>query len=787
MALKHDEQGFLIGEPIDLDHLKKLVSIERHVAAIHAAVVAKRNAAPKVSQSTVSPIAQAASARTYNRYASGKFVKSAAAKPVRSQSESAMTTSAIKSLAQDNGNKTIVASPVPQTQVASTAQANPVLQSDTQVQSASSVPLNAQNQTAKAVESQSRQVAKLTKSVEKALPKRGTNRQFLGGGEQQVERGLIARTGIAVLDRLSGVGIADGVENIDLSIQAAREIAKPIRSGLEIMGIGSGEKNQTSWLRKIFRTLNVFQKEETSYNKAAKKSLKAIEDKPVGVGGRSSSGGGFSFGEATSMGLGGWLMSKFGKASKVAEGVPGKLGLLGRMGKMGKGLLRRLPWIGALFAAGEATAGVLGNEDSDVSRLDKDKANGKSIGGAGGSLAGGVAGAIAGSVFGPIGTVVGGVVGSFLGDQAGQIIGDKFGEWVNVLRDADVAGYLKSSWDSVSSQFDEVAKWLQDSASTIGDFFGEQADIANNYVKANTGFDFLKASSEAVDKAKDVGSKALSFISDTANSASEMAGKGLDWASKNTTVGKAVSRASNLFSGGNIPSLTPEQAAALAAETRRTESGGNLSAENKYGYIGSYQFGADALSDVGYIDAQKWKDAKRRGIGQGRFLADNANWKIEGGKNAYLSSQQLQDEGFSKLQSRYFSAGIRSGALKEGDTPEKIAGYLKTAHLLGPGGANKYFKHGINGADANGTRASTYAAQGASAIASVEKTLPMASVPKAPTVPVVPPAPQNPTPLTSLEPPEFTVNMPSQDASQNVGDRMTAHLVSGGIGQRGPY
>jgi hypothetical protein len=178
---------------------------------------------------------------------------------------------------------------------------------------------------------------------------------------------------------------------------------------------------------------------------------------------------------------------------------------------------------------------------------------------------------------------------------------------------------------------------------------------------------------------------------------------------------------------GALPGMSAEQTKALAGDTAYTESRGNAKAENKYGYIGKYQFGADALSDQGLVDTDKLKSAKKASGdawykgGQTSFLNDDANWKNKGGKAGFLGDEKSQDDAYLKYTKKNVEAGYKSGALTASSSPEDIGAYAKAAHLKGVGGANKLFLHGEASTDANGTSTATYAAQARKAVAGAGK------------------------------------------------------------------
>ena len=176
--------------------------------------------------------------------------------------------------------------------------------------------------------------------------------------------------------------------------------------------------------------------------------------------------------------------------------------------------------------------------------------------------------------------------------------------------------------------------------------------------------------------------------------------------------------------GDTITGLTDAQTRAFAANTMKSESGGDQREVNDFGFSGQYQFGAEALAGEGLIDRKKMDAARHsmssaewwKGGGHKRFLADNSNWTIAGGQEAFLADKQLQDKAFISFTNKNIAAGIDSGAISKNSSPETIAAYAKAAHLKGAGGANKLFLKGEDSVDANGTSAKTFANEGAAAM-----------------------------------------------------------------------
>ncbi len=145
---------------------------------------------------------------------------------------------------------------------------------------------------------------------------------------------------------------------------------------------------------------------------------------------------------------------------------------------------------------------------------------------------------------------------------------------------------------------------------------------------------------------------------------------------------------------------------------RNKESGGNYQIENPFGYIGAYQFGAQALQAQGLIKPGVVTDygslgrtQAERAAAHKRLLEDDSNWTIPGGKQAYLNNRQLQDQAFDRLSEQNFSTLSKKGVITPDTPPDQIAGYGAASHLLGAGAVanGKLLK-----TDANGTSGSAY-------------------------------------------------------------------------------
>lgn len=172
-----------------------------------------------------------------------------------------------------------------------------------------------------------------------------------------------------------------------------------------------------------------------------------------------------------------------------------------------------------------------------------------------------------------------------------------------------------------------------------------------------------------------------------------------------------------------VTGLTSAQTKALLLALAKRESNGNYQIENKFGYLGAYQFGAAALVDVGLIKSDSYKKAVslNSGISNGSnaknhkwFLAQNDFWNLEGGKSVFLNSQAVQDEAIIKLMNRNARTMTVKG-IYVGNAEHK-AGLLMAAHLKGAGNAIKFAQTGVATKDGFGTSIRDYYNLGAKSV-----------------------------------------------------------------------
>lgn len=154
-----------------------------------------------------------------------------------------------------------------------------------------------------------------------------------------------------------------------------------------------------------------------------------------------------------------------------------------------------------------------------------------------------------------------------------------------------------------------------------------------------------------------------------------------------------------------------------------SEGGGRISIENRFGYIGKYQFGEAALTDLGYYKG----DASSNRSLTGEFKQDwSGEWAGKNGatsKDVFLSSEAVQDCA-ARDWVAFLCKGLKRYKLATyiGETIGGVeiteSGIIAGAHLKGFGsaanpGVIQFLRSNgtVNGADAFGTSVSAYMAK----------------------------------------------------------------------------
>ncbi|MEX5443527.1 hypothetical protein WCE14_09170 [Acinetobacter schindleri] len=242
---------------------------------------------------------------------------------------------------------------------------------------------------------------------------RDSKGRFIGSGDKETNSffGKLKKVKEFFTGSVGGAGV--DTSGVDPTLDAMREVKDVVAPVGRVFG-GMGARAIGIFRGRMKKRSNEEQipEEQVKANKAQQKSNKNQEKLLVRLIRAVNAGNGGLFGRGGLGGLGG--------------------GLLKTLGRGGKGLLRKIPILGALFG-GAVLAKDWGKMDT------KDK--GKGIG----SIVGTAVGGVLGSFFGPVGTVGGAV----LGDKLGGIFGEKVGSWVDELKKVDLKQVLKDTLKSL--------------------------------------------------------------------------------------------------------------------------------------------------------------------------------------------------------------------------------------------------------------------------------------------------------------------------------------------------
>lgn len=254
MAVKHDNQGFLIGESVDLDKTFELWNaIKNDLRAIRTAL-------------------------TGSSAGSGLKIPKAPSKP---ESYSSAISSQIQQIATPAARSDIKKS--------RTIQSTHQLRSD--------IPAGKATQTARPIErkaiignrpSADRSISPANRNIATGRFQKKVNTiGNRGNMDESVESlaysndengKIISDAANKIVNAVSSIG--GGMEETDPTIKAFNEVSQPLSRGYEMLSIGNenDEKRNGRWFRRIFGELKLFRKEETLFNKVANKSLKNIEE-----------------------------------------------------------------------------------------------------------------------------------------------------------------------------------------------------------------------------------------------------------------------------------------------------------------------------------------------------------------------------------------------------------------------------------------------------------------------------------------------------------------------------
>lgn len=752
--LKHDLQGFLQGEPVQLQALERLWGgIRDDVRAIRRAVVSEagsQRAGSQRQQVQASAVARGQASKPEARPLAREFrelagtLQKSHSKAANDSAQSLLSRarkaqevmaekpkSAMQGLGSAQGGK--VVSNVRRRDAGGRFVAVESLQPVIETRALSNKvqvarPLDASKQQGKAKPDSENKAT--------AARERAQNGQFIKGDGGDETGGALGAGAGRLADAIKGIGDA---EELDPSIKAFQEVARPMARLYEVAGGGASkqERKQDRWYRRFWAHMRQTADVEEVHNKAMRKSLKALEEKPTETGRKGGMMGGvmalltgmrlLMASVAGLLSLLKALIPALGRGGGAGAGLPGVGDKGGKSGKAGglKALAKRLPLIGGLLSAVGMASSLVDSESSDMNRAEKNKAAGNAIGGFGGTLAGGAAGfkvgALAGAIGGPVGVAIGGVlgagVGMFFGDKAGQIMGEKVGEFVNYLRDADIPGKFSAAADYLKESFNAAASKLEgwwQSAKSMGaaaldkaqkgvEAVTEKVNATNDAFQKLTGVDVKASIRKAAEVGAGLARKATEGIGVAYSATKEtaaQAGQSLVNAAQNSTIGKGVKVVSNaikstekqrwesgarddLVSAANGAGIDP----GIMAKIARFESGFNSNAapiaKNQSRNTVRQHDGRMAISSAhGYgqfLDGTWTEMVNKHGA---KYGVAGAGKLTKSQANTLRGDTKLQ----AQMLAEFTKANIAKGRARGGtDDDANVYAY----HNLGDGDANK--------------------------------------------------------------------------------------------------
>ena len=837
MALKHDAQGFLVGDPIDLSKaVADWAAIRDDVRAIRQAVLGIESAlnrdAPEARASVPATPGRGAgleeadpTVKAFNEVAQpmardarqGADTERAPQNPQAIPSRQALTGQPAKAARRERQIPVLLRAPaVPQTGGAGGNAARRDTESAAAVTRAVA-ELRATRQAVTRAPAQpmgrdSR--GRFVRGAAAARPAAGGGRGAGAGGPTDGERDGQDESALRSLgDRIVGAfkESGAGLEEADPTVKAFNEVAQPMARGYELLTGGDSQKKQEGWLRRIYGSLTGFRKDEGLFNKVAAKRLKAIEEKPVAEAG----GGGGLFG-----------------------------GLLGMLG----GLLKRIPGVGALAAS---AGGLLAR---------------------GGGLLAAAWTATTEAVMSAWNATVEGVKKGWDSVVSGfTAVGDGIGKaWGKFVDSA------KAGWDAIAGLFSSAYEGLK-SIPVIGPAIQAVEDAAKKTADAASA-----AATAAKQKAVEVGTKAIEKGKEVAQATKEKAVEvgakavegakaGVEYLGNNTTIGKGVKAAGEAVNygvdvavdtgralkskltgqaGRNQQALMNQMAASgISDPTEQAmfmaqmdhESGGFTKMEERFNYRS-----ADRLMAVSGSAKKQGKAAVEAAMAQGPEAVAELMYGGRMGNTEKGDAYKFRGRGHVQLTGKdnYAAAGKDLG-LDLVNSPElaadpenaaKIAawywkknpklaaagkaGNVEAATQAINGGQNgvehrkelfaKYQADGVGAAESQAAnqspatavaRTTAPAAQPAPAVALAQVSAPAApvgivapaapvvaavSVPTVPAAPVVPPiadAPPVAVPMAGADArkPVAVVSQPAE-VGQDLRERGIAHIATGGLG-----
>jgi len=156
-----------------------------------------------------------------------------------------------------------------------------------------------------------------------------------------------------------------------------------------------------------------------------------------------------------------------------------------------------------------------------------------------------------------------------------------------------------------------------------------------------------------------------------------------------------------------IGPLPKSHTRAVFAQLAWSESTWNYTTVNELNYLGKYQMGAIALTTLGYIKNDAYKQYGNKAMNYTTSWTTKANTAGIASKEDFLNNPAFQEKVMMENTSFNYKSLVQKRAIKEGDDLCTVAGMICASHLIGAGAASTWRKTG-EGSDANGTTGTDY-------------------------------------------------------------------------------
>lgn len=603
---------------------------------------------------------------------------------------------------------------------------------------------------------------------------RAEDGRFTGGGRLE-----------AAIDRLSASIDAD-VQKIDPTIEASKELAdvartvfKPMSRGFAYLTSRNKDKEQVGWLKRIFGALN-------------KRRPDGVPVLPTGA----DEGGG---------------------SSGLLKGAPLSLA---RALTSRAGMLKKLPFIGSLFAAAGITDELTKSDDplktAEQNREERYRGVAGVAGTVGGAWGGMKVGALVGSAFlGPLGGILGAVGGAVAGGLYGEDLGKELGSFAKYMIDADIPGQITKAWKGFTDSAAETWGKVTEQFGKVAEAVIAPLSALNSWVKEKTGIDMASNLSTNWENFKGVAGRAGSAaqsvvygvgdrIRNTVESATPdivkrfaawqyMRGDIPDQGSYTPAEAERIIalKRSRANTSANIGGMPPEIATRITEAAKAAgvdpnlmlriaavESGGNVDAVSPTGATGLFQFTGKTASAVGI---QNRFDPGQNIAGAMRLTQQNmAALRAKGVpltmENVYMAHQLGVGAATELIGAA--NRGARMSDLSEstrsamalnagGKTTTSPGAYLDSTRRM----LDQRYNSVVPQTAVSAPRIPAVSTGGTAAYEGV----------RAPSITAPDPMPVN-IPASRNESSGITVRMPRPEVGQNVSDREIAHAVTGGLG-----